>query len=434
MTQDLVSILSGIGMDCSSFLGDFDSNYICLEAISEPSKYSLLVRWIIDIVSGVSFSGYVVSNSIENVMSEAEDSLEEGADLCTAVGMVLSRPSVMNLCTSAVSQLSVLSKAEGTMETSAAPIISILNEIRAYVFKSAPMAVQFIVPELFKDPVLPFAKQWAAVVKDSRKNPGTFPLSHRTETYPSVIPRGVILPISGVDSSFVRQYVSCSIPRNSDDAILCMLWCDILSCSEGPLYRKIRGMGLAYEGNLEYDTIRSTICYSLDNCSAVDRALAEFYSILESLPSQWPDLLSVEIAKTCRLSFFYSLQSTLPLLATTSLECIFDGYGSIENQTAHILSVFENTSEERLQQVFNQYFLQFLHPDARKTVVVTREEQIPSISTQLSAMQIPLSHFSPTSLSTFLNKLLPKQTPTCASAHTPKPKVKAKGRAKKRKE
>jgi Zn-dependent M16 (insulinase) family peptidase len=113
----------------------------------------------------------------------------------------------------------------------------------------------------------------------------------------------VMVPISGLQTSYLNQIVECDVLGTEDHYPVVVL-SELLSKTEGPLYAAIRGNGYAYGTSLDLFHWTGQLVFDLQDSSEPQRALVCFYEILEKLGTDTGfneicSLFHLESAKAC---------------------------------------------------------------------------------------------------------------------------------------
>ena len=64
--------------------------------------------------------------------------------------------------------------------------------------------------------------------------------------------RGFIVPIAGIDGSYLTQLIACPLVLGSPEHAAVSILCELLSRTEGRLYMAVRGKGHAYGADVSY--------------------------------------------------------------------------------------------------------------------------------------------------------------------------------------
>lgn len=117
------------------------------------------------------------------------------------------------------------------------------------------------------DQKLMSADQWSWVQSDSRFGKGDRFNASAGEGVALNFGKELLIGVGGSESSFIYQTGFLDADWNSDVLIPTMMFGQYLSQLEGPLWRAIRGDGLAYGANIFVKPDRKQITLSLYRCA-----------------------------------------------------------------------------------------------------------------------------------------------------------------------
>jgi predicted Zn-dependent peptidase len=114
----------------------------------------------------------------------------------------------------------------------------------------------------------------------------------------AVAEQAVVVPVKGSDSSYLEMAVPCGLHKCSPEFAAVRLLCELLSRSEGPMWERIRGRGLAYHAGLDVLPWSGQLVFSLAECADPAAATEEMFAILRECREQ----LSADAASTSSLA------------------------------------------------------------------------------------------------------------------------------------
>lgn len=134
------------------------------------------------------------------------------------------------------------------------------------------------------------ALDWSAEVGAYVASVGGPPLGRAAARVLATSPRGgVVVGVAGVDSGYVQAWLPADVPPATPDASALTVLVHLLSRVEGPLYKAVRGGGLAYDASVSFDAAHGRLVAGLSEAkspaaawSALVAALAEVRSRLVS--------------------------------------------------------------------------------------------------------------------------------------------------------
>ncbi|ORX81651.1 hypothetical protein BCR32DRAFT_261274 [Anaeromyces robustus] len=139
----------------------------------------------------------------------------------------------------------------------------------------------------------------------------TFPFPRKPFNIKSIdeAHQSVIVPIAGLCTSFLIQYVESEIlsPIPNEDFYAVTVLAELLTRTEGPLYTSIRGNGYAYDGSICLYLWSGQLTFSLYDSSEPQKATMEFYQIIEEMNTKegWEKICSDFHIDTAKASVVY---------------------------------------------------------------------------------------------------------------------------------
>lgn len=112
-----------------------------------------------------------------------------------------------------------------------------------------------------------------------------FRTPYQVETVDSRLSRSVALPIAGLSTCYLSQFIPCDIlsPHPHPDFFPVTLLAEILSRTEGPIFTAVRGQGYAYGAGLSAYLWHGQLSYDVSKSSEPKKALLAFYEIVKEL-------------------------------------------------------------------------------------------------------------------------------------------------------
>uniref|UniRef100_A0A7S4P4K8 Peptidase M16 C-terminal domain-containing protein n=1 Tax=Guillardia theta TaxID=55529 RepID=A0A7S4P4K8_GUITH len=226
----------------------------------------------------------------------------------------------------------------------------------------------------------------------------------------NVVEHAVAVSLKGIDSSYLELVIPCSLHKLDDDLFPVMLFAELLSRSEGPLWNRIRGKGLAYHSLLEVLPWAGQLCFSLGECTAPAQALEEFLTILKEVEEEVEEAERQEEAgggsagegageaagkhmrkvleesKASLLFSVHSRRSTPSSCASQAAKAYFWGVTEPMDEMERETQAIESVSLADLRRVFNRYFKSFLEPGNRCTVLVCPAGKGEGYATELEGL------------------------------------------------
>jgi len=351
----------------------------------------------------VKFTEERIETVATNLLSDATEFSRDGAGVCDAVSALVTSPVGKDIPNdvhiSILVQRRLLERVSKSPDVAIPALGAIRNHLLSCLSSSGSCLVQFCVAPSFPDPLPHFARAFSVSLAKTATSTRFFALPY-TRQPTQCNGRCVLVPISGVESSFLQQWVQCDVPKVHPDFFPLLVLCELLSRTEGPLYTRIRGAGLAYDATVTFCFFSGLLCFNLHESSAPEKALAEFNAVLHDLESDDPTTVAaicspflIETARSSLLYYFHSDRATVPLVSSSALKGIFKGFATPQEEQAYQLNLDRVTQSDVLR-VFRKYFFNFLKPEARATVVTAGPTTINHLAGKLHGEVVKLSVLS----------------------------------------
>ena len=182
-------------------------------------------------------------------------------------------------------------------------------------------------------------------------------------------PSHVMTGLGSCESSFLsRTTPSLTDPRHQDVPAL-LLVIQYLTQLEGPMWRQIRGAGLAYGYGINLSTGKGQLYFTLYKSTHPVKAYEEGKRIIMSHVSgeeAW-DPLQVEAAKSSLIFELIEKEKSIGDVVTQSLISFFRGVDRDYNR--RLLELVNQVTIEDMNRVGREYLAQLFHDNTRTAVV-----------------------------------------------------------------
>lgn len=201
------------------------------------------------------------------------------------------------------------------------------------------------------------------------------------ESHPNTV---TIVTVPGVESSFLEFPILAKICRNEPQYYPLCTVCEMMSRTEGPLYHKVRGTGLAYDASVFLALWWKQLNFTLYETSAPIQATDMFFSLLQDMSEVLTEF-NLQTSKCALLFRYHNSRSTGPHLIAEEFKSFLLKMGptledplfgvSAENQ---LLSSLISVNLDQINTVIDSMLKVFLNskslfiatnPETAKTIV-----------------------------------------------------------------
>lgn len=192
----------------------------------------------------------------------------------------------------------------------------------------------------------------------------------------------VITPMAGTESSFLSLVGRCFTDYNHEDLAALMVASSYLQAVEGPLWRAVRGTGLAYGANFTRDIELGQVVFHIFRGTDAAKAVAVTRQLVQDLVSGESSFerAGIEAGISSIINSLVSGQST-PFDAAEQkfTNDVFCNRG--ENFTQEIMAKIQKVTEEDLKRVTAQYLLPLFNPASSMVFVACHPTMVDALKT-----------------------------------------------------
>ncbi|XGW14328.1 hypothetical protein V3C99_000558 [Haemonchus contortus] len=260
-TRDLVDHSIYVGVS-----GNFEKLLHLKIVVDAETGFPNLAKWAEIFTTGIVFDVQRVKQCAKKLASNAREKKRDGYSVATtALSSMIYLPNTNDHMYDELILEQFHGKIAKDCDSKPEEVLKRLEELRATLFAHGVNAhllcnVDLIESKQF-DPV-----QWSFAEK-SYGNADKFGAKAGESIDTACVGRQKVISVGGSESSFISQVCMMDCDWMSDELVPTMLLTQYLSQTEGPLWRGIRGEGLAYGANIYVRSDRKTITLSLYRCA-----------------------------------------------------------------------------------------------------------------------------------------------------------------------
>ncbi|XP_077994627.1 uncharacterized protein C05D11.1-like [Glandiceps talaboti] len=285
LAADTLAVRASIGVNGWRFRCGNYEQLVALTMTVEREKYSVGVQWLHELLYQTQFTKErlkIISTKIINDVARVK---REGRSVVAAVLRDLNFQKGYNYHTSnMMRQHKFLSSLVDKLETNQVEVIKELNELRSFLTSPANIRIHMSADvEKLSSPLSPWLQSF---VNEHKENTDKHLMVGRTSSQ-LLIPAesseclGTIVGVGSVESSYLIQTIPCVDDYNHVDLPAIMVFMEYLCALEGPMWRQIRGLGLAYHYSMYCRPSEGLLYFLLYKCTHVVNAYKQGKEIVE---------------------------------------------------------------------------------------------------------------------------------------------------------
>lgn len=404
LERDTICTGSGVGLDSKSSFKCGPFSHVAMVTMQiEPKKYETVAHWLIDLLHSTVFTAErvrVVASKMHNGIAQVKRKGNlMAADILKAI--FYSQESNVRISTIMKQQkflAALLKNLEDPDQLTT--VLSDLNTIRNFLTKRENLSLHIAtnISDHTKESVN-LSKIWGKICqaedinikKELRVIPDWKEINYRGFGLNDGV-NGTVIGMGSVESAFLFHAVEAINDFLSPDLPALMLYLQYLTQLEGPLWRQIRGQGLAYGYTIAPKPNEGLLLLSLYRASNVVAAFKETKRIIEThlKDGSWDENL-LESAKSSLIFEIIERERSVGNLVSQGLLFSYKQVPSNYNQT--LVKQVDKVTKAQLADVGEKYITQ-LFSDAAKTGIVCHPDKVKEVTEGFASMNISLSGVS----------------------------------------
>ena len=382
LSEDTVEHSFGLGVGGYRFMPGAYSQSAILSIQAEPSKYETAVSWIRKILFQTKLTAdraKVLGTKMENSVSEMK---RRGSQVVKIMmNSMMFQAESNHQAANMIRQQIFLKTLRKKLDCSPNEVLRDLEEVRFYMTTPSNMMVHMATDlTVLKSPLAAWSTFLPPHVP-KKVSPPVVTSEHLLALPP---PSHLLAGLGSCESAFLsRTAPSLTDPRSPCLAPV-MLAIQYLTQLEGPMWRQIRGAGLAYGYSIMVSTNKGQIYFTLYKATNPVKAYEEGKRIVMSHVNgeeAW-DPLQVEAAKSSLIFELIEKEKAIGEVVQESLLSSFKGTDREYNR--QFLEQVNNVSLEDLKRV-GPLYLAPLFSEVARTAIVCNPSKVQEIKNDFSA-------------------------------------------------
>ena len=381
LSEDTVEVGFSLGLGGYRFVPGAYSQSAVLSILTEPDKYETAVAWIRKILFQTKLTAErakVLGTKMENSVSEMK---RKGSLLVKIMMNTMMFQSESNhQAANMIRQQIFLKNLRKKLDCSPNEVLKDLEEVRFYMTSPQNMMVHMAADlTTVKSP----QEAWSTFLPPhvpKKVSPPVVTAEHQLTLPP---PSHLLVGLGSCESAFLSRSTPSLVDPRSPALAPVMLAIQYLTQLEGPMWRQIRGAGLAYGYSIMVSTDKGQIYFTLFKSTNPVKAYEEGKRIVMSHvggEEAW-DPLQVEAAKSSLIFELVEREKAVGEVVQESLLSSFKGIDREHNRK--FLEQVNKVTIEDLKRVGPEY-LAPLFSEASRTAIVCNPSKVEEIKKEFS--------------------------------------------------
>ncbi|XP_071830473.1 uncharacterized protein C05D11.1-like [Apostichopus japonicus] len=387
LAADTLQTNSRLGVLGRMFRCGFFSQLAFVEIKVEEEKYAAGVNWLQEILCKTQFTKERLNIVATKMVNEVAQLKRDGRTVVLAVLKDMNFGNDSNhYLTSMVRQHGFLSKLLEQLEKEPDQVIADMNKLRAALTAASNLRVHMTsnIEHLSKvtEVQLPWQQQFVdqGIKTDAKCKVLQKRAFQMVRSNQESKPMGQIIGVGSVESSYFVQTVPCMNDFKDPDLPALMVYLECLCALEGPMWKQIRGLGLAYHYRMYIKPEEGLLYLQLFKCTHVVNAYRQAKTIVEGYlnKSTLFDNLQVETAISSVLYEIIEREETVSSVSDESLMNYFRN--SDKDYNRNLLTMVSKVTIDDLLRVGEKYIRPLIDPSKARCAVCCQPSKVKEIT------------------------------------------------------
>ncbi|CAL1295066.1 unnamed protein product [Larinioides sclopetarius] len=382
LAEDTISISAHLGLNYNRFFCGKYAQVISLELMVEEEKYSKSVDWVREILYQIVFEPARIKCSVNKMYADLATLKRKGNSvLKTVIKNLLFVPESNHWTANMLRQSSFLSKVLEKIESNPNEVVEKLNTLREIVTRPERMTVHLAANLDNLQKKLQPEQPWVERFLPPTVAPGKMssPIKRCYDLLRSGSedgPLGLIIGVGSVETAYLLQCSPCITSYTDPDYAPLLVLIQYLTQLEGPMWRQIRGLGLAYHYNIYVDPDTGLIYFILSNSTHLLTAYKEGFSIVESHlngKSKWEK----EFLESSSSSLVFEIIEKIKTVADVAEESLKAYFSNTDMRyTQELLEKISQVTTSDMERVGNKYLKSLFDGTLSKCAIVCHPSKV----------------------------------------------------------
>ncbi|XP_070567442.1 uncharacterized protein C05D11.1-like isoform X2 [Ptychodera flava] len=386
LASDTLVVKASLGIDGARFRCGSYEQLAVLSMKVEMEKYSIGVKWLYELLYKTQFTKdrlKIISTKIVNDVARAK---REGRNITSAIVKDLNFQKGSNHHSSnMIRQQKFLSNLVETLEFNHETIIKELNELRDFLTSPANVRVHMSTDLNKLSPLTSPLSPWMDHFVTSHKDNAEKHLAIGRKSSQLLVPfessptLGVIVGVGSVESSYFMQTIPCVDTYDHQDLPAIMVFMEYLCALEGPMWRQIRGLGLAYHYSMFCRPSEGLLYFLLYKCTHVVNAYKQAKEIVDGYLTGKTEFDPVQLESSVSSVVFEVIERETTVSDTSKESLLHYFRDTDQDYNRNLLQKLSKVSIEDLKAVGEKYFAPLFDPSKARCAVCCNPSKVDEI-------------------------------------------------------
>lgn len=385
LQADTVSFSGSVGVGGSKFTCGTYPDIVQIRLKVEEEKYNKGVDWLKDLLYHTQFTVERLKIIAQKMANSIASSKRNGMKVVRTVFQDLVYPKGCNLtATSLIRQEKFLKNLQTKLDEDSEKVVKTMTKIKETLTNPSEMRIHLSlrvdsISKMFSSPETPWLNLVPAI-KDKTLSMQKSKVKASHEFITDDVPfRQAIIGVGSVESSFLIQAVPCVSDFYHKDLAAIMVFIQYMTQLEGPMWKQIRGLGLAYGYSMYVKPEKNFLYFALTKSTHIVTAYDKGRNIVMGYINGENSFSQVEL-ESARSSLIFEIieeEKTVTNVAQQSLLSYFKGVDHKYNK--EMLEKIAKVTIDDLKQIGSTYIEPLFDTSKARTAVCCNPSKVEEI-------------------------------------------------------
>ncbi|XP_071956159.1 uncharacterized protein C05D11.1-like [Antedon mediterranea] len=349
----------------------------------ENEKYAKGVQWLHDLMYNVRFETERIKIIATKMINDVAKMKRNGRTIAFSVLRDINFTEESNHNSSnMIRQHKFLTELVSKLDSE--EVVKSLNELREILTIPSNIRVHMTVDlkklAAFTSPIAPWDAFLPSNISSDKKHTKVQQLTNEIIRPPvEGSPTGVIVGVGSVESAFFIQTIPSISSYMDPDLPALMVYMEYLCALEGPMWRQIRGLGLAYHYRMYVLPEQGLLCFQLFKCTHVVNAYKQAKEIVDGYITGKTVFEDVQFEAAVS-SVLYEVIEREETVASTSQESLLSYLrGTNKDYNRNLLKRIADVKKSDLKRIGEKYIMPLFDTNLSRCAVCCQSSKVDEI-------------------------------------------------------
>ncbi|XP_067661811.1 uncharacterized protein C05D11.1-like [Haliotis asinina] len=394
LEADTLSSSVGLGVRGGKFSCGSFPQVASVELKVEEDRYNQGVTWLKELLYQTQFTADRLKIIVNRMTNDIAAYKRSGYRVIrTVINEILYKKNCNSVVASIIRQQNFLTQLSKTLETDPNKVLKDIESLRTMLAMPNNVRIHMSadVKKLAKqNPLLPW-KQFLDSKDCGDSNSCVEKTSTYIQSYEESCNKCLLVGVGSVESAFFIQVVPCECDFHHADLPAIMVFIQYMTQLEGPMWRQIRGLGLAYSYSMYVKPETGLLYFVLSKSTHVVNAYKEGRDIVLGYINGSNELSEVDL-ESARSSLIFEIIEQEKTVSDVCMESMLSYFRQVDlNYNKSMLEKVSKVTIADLKRVGSQYIASLFDPEKFRCAVCVNPSKVDEVVKEFKEVSVHLT-------------------------------------------